>query len=351
MTVVTVAYPLMPVGPGSGGGAEQIAYLLERAIHSAGHRSIVIAASGSQVAGELMETAAFEGEIDDAIRARAQQAHRAAIVKVLSEASVDIIHFHGLDFFSYVPDTRAAMVATLHLPVGWYPKEIFGLRSVTLVSVSNTQANSAPSEASIAVVHNGVEVDRYAAAQPGEYLLWLGRICPEKGVHIALEVAHRLDLPILIAGPVHPFRAHLEYFASCVKPLLGPKCIYLGPVNLQKKIDLFARARCLLIPSLAPETSSLIAMEAAASGVPAVGFASGALPEIIEHGRTGFIANSADEMVMYTRKSREISPEVCRARARERFAADRMRRDYLALYRRLMQRRDLGISSAPHSVL
>lgn len=346
MTILSVAYPLLPVGPASGGGAEQILHLL------AGKDSIVIAASGSSVVGELLETPAFSGEITQEIRAEAQRVHRARIEEALARYGVDLIHFHGLDFHAYLPAANIPMLATLHLPLEWYPAGIFQLPNVFLNCVSRAQASSAPVGAGLSVVSNGIDLARYeVASRKREFLLWLGRICPEKGVHIALEVAHRLDIPMIVAGPVHPFRAHQTYYSERVEPLLDNKRRYAGPIDLGQKIDLLSRARCVLIPSLAAETSSLVAMEAAAAACPVVGFRSGALPEIVEHGLTGFIADSADEMAEYTMRARDISPQRCRKRARERFDAGRMRREYLTLYERVMTTLHLGAGCAPQANL
>jgi glycosyltransferase involved in cell wall biosynthesis len=166
--------------------------------------------------------------------------------------------------------------------------------------------------------------------------LWIGRICPEKGVHIALEVAHRTGLPAIIAGPVHPFREHQLYFSERVQPLLDDQRQYVGPIGLEQKIELLGQASCLLIPSLVAETSSLVAMEAISSGTPVIAFRSGALPEVIDHGATGFIVDSQDEMVIALERIGDISPDICREVARCRFDSARMVRDYLSLYESLL---------------
>ncbi|HWF47190.1 MAG TPA: glycosyltransferase, partial [Bryobacteraceae bacterium] len=188
------------------------------------------------------------------------------------------------------------------------------------------------------VIPNGIPTERYAPAEPRDFLLWLGRICPEKGVHIALEVAHRLEARLIIVGPVHPYPEHLDYFSRQITPLLDDRRTYIGPVELKEKSLLLSRAQCLLIPSLVAETSSLVAMEALSSGTPVIAFRTGALPEIVDDGETGFIVDSAEEMAQAVLRIDHVSRACCRERAVARFDSGRMIDDYLALYERMITR-------------
>lgn len=336
LTVLSVAFPLLPVGSGSGGGAEQILYLLEKGLADAGHRSIVIATNGSKVCGELVETPASTSEITEAMRADVQRIHATKIAETLARTTIDLIHFHGLDFYNYVPPAKVPMLATLHLPLNLYPPSVFDGK-IQLNCVSQNQAMSIPSGHRCPVVENGIDIGQYKlGCEKRNCLLWLGRICPEKGVHIALNVAHHLDLPMIIAGPVHPFYDHQIYFSEKIRPLLDSKRRYAGPADMQKKTDLLSEALCLLVPSLIAETSSLVAMEAIASGTPVVAFRSGALPEIVEHGVTGFIVDSEEEMTRAIEDAVALSPQVCRSRAVERFDYRCMVARYLELYRELI---------------
>ncbi len=334
MTILSVGYPLLPVSSDSGGGAEQILYLVEQGLVKTGNRSVVIAAAGSRIHGELIETPVIDGVITEDVRKSAQEAHRKAINEALARYVFDVIHFHGLDFHAYIPSKSAPKLATLHLPVEWYAHSIFETPELHLNCVSETQADSAPLKTRIPVVMNGVNLDNFhPSAGEKSFLLWLGRICPEKGVDAALRIAHRVDMPMIIAGPVHPFRDHEIYFADRVQPLLDGKRCYAGSVGLDQKITLLSEARCLLVPSLVAETSSLVAMEAFASGTPVIAYRSGALPEIIDHGETGFVVDSEDEMTETVCRISEISPRACRRTAEIRFDSERMIRDYINLYR------------------
>jgi glycosyltransferase involved in cell wall biosynthesis len=334
----------MPVGTARGGGAEQILSILERGLVEQGHQSVVVAASGSKTAGALIETAGFQASSED---------HRAAIAQALREYSVDLIHFHGLDFYEYVPEREIPMLATLHLPLSFYPACAIhggGSHRVMLNCVSQNQVTSDPIASTLAVIPNGIRTEDYAPQTNSEFLLWLGRICPEKGVHIALEVAHRLDATLIVAGPIHPYSTHQEYFCRYVKPLLDERRTYIGPVDLEAKKSLLARAYCVLVPSLVAETSSLVAMEALSSGTPVVAFRRGALPEIIEDNRTGFIVDSAEEMAQAVCEVSSLCRAECRAQAIRRFDWRRMARDYLDLYGRITTRH-LSILRAPHESL
>jgi glycosyltransferase involved in cell wall biosynthesis len=337
MNILSIAYPLLPVGPDSAGGAEQILFLIDRGLVAAGHRSIVVAAKGSRISGELIESAVPAREITDEVRRDVQQVHIECIRDALRCHPIDVIHFHGLDFYTYVPEQGVPMMATLHLPVSFYPPYIFDDPKLMLNCVSQAQANSVPRASKATVVLNGIDTERYRDSSGGkDFLLVLTRICPEKGVHIALQVAHRLNLRLVVAGPVHPFRDHEIYFSERVQPLLDEKRQYVGSVDLDRKTALLAGARCVLIPSLVAETSSLVAMEAISSGTPVIAFRSGALPEVVEHGQTGFIVDTEDQMAEVVQHTGEISPETCRSTAALRFDSHRMVNEYIELYQTLL---------------
>jgi glycosyltransferase involved in cell wall biosynthesis len=339
LTVLNVAFPFAPVGPDAVGGAEQVLAQLDVALVRAGHRSVVLACAGSRPAGTLVATPRATGPMTDAVRRRVHAVYRRAIARALRRWRVDVIHMHGIDFHAYLPPPGPPVLATLHLPPEWYPPAIFDLDrpNTFLHCVSASQRERCPRGARLLPdVPNGVALD---ALRPGRvkrsFLIALGRICPEKGFHIALDAAKRADVPLLLAGQTFPYETHESYFAREIAPRLDDSRRFIGPIGLARKRRLLSAARCLLVPSLAPETSSLVAMEALACGTPVIAFPAGALPEIIEHGRTGFIVRDEREMAEAIREAARIDPEVCRAAARERFSLERTVERYFALYRKL----------------
>ena len=333
LTVLQVAYPLAPVGLDAAGGAEQVLAMLDRGLAARGHRSIVIACEGSKTAGELAATPA-ERAFDDMARRRAWQATRARIAEVLLREPVDLVHLHGVDFYQYLPQDEIPMLATLHLPISFYPERVFDL---PVVCVSRAQQVTCPAGRRPPIVANGIPLDLFPmrASPKQNYALALGRVCPEKGFGLAIGAAQRAGIPLWLAGAVFPYEAHQRYFREDLLPRLAPPHRYLGPVGFAEKLRLLSAARCLLAPSLVAETSSLVTMEAMACGTPAIAFPSGALAELIDNGRTGFLVRDTVEMAAAIARTGEIDPEECRREAQRQFSADRMIDDYLALYERM----------------
>ncbi len=339
LTVLSVAYPLAPVGEDSAGGAEQVLALLDLALTQRGPQSIVVASDGSSVTGTLVKTPGVKGVLDAGARAFVWEEHRKAIARALQGWHIDLVHMHGVDFYRYLPPPGIPVLVTLHLPPGWYPPQVFHLdRPRTyLHCVSAAQERTCPPDAKLLPpIGNGVPVEhlRMSAHKRG-WAMTLGRICPEKGFHIALDAAKAAHVPLLLAGEVYRYPEHEHYYRKEIVPRLDAKRCFIGGIGFERKRRLLSAARCLLVPSLAPETSSLVAMEALACGTPVVAFPAGALTEIVEDGKTGFIVHDEKEMGDAIHAAAGLNPEACRRAARERFSADRMVAQYLDLYEAL----------------
>jgi glycosyltransferase involved in cell wall biosynthesis len=337
LTVLSVSYPLARVSGKTAGGAEQVLSILDQALVRSGHHSIVLAPTGSKCYGLLIPVAVPAGVLGENAKREARRMFRDKLQWTLDHYQVDLLHMHGLDFCDYLPESSIPIVVTLHLPLDWYsPFAILNSRrNVTHVCVSNSQAGRALPRLRIdRVIHNGIDMRRFRPAPSrGDYAVAIGRICPEKGLHLAIDAAHKARVPMIIAGTVFDYPEHRQYFESMIAPQLNGTVRFIGPVGGDRKAQLLGGARCLLITSLVAETSSLVAMEAMASGSPVVAWRSGALPEIVDEGRTGFLVNSVDEMVEAITRAESIDPRACRAEAECRFSSEKMVAEYFDLYR------------------
>ncbi len=351
-TVLSVAYPFAQAGPAAVGGAEQICTSLDHELVRIGYKSLVVAQEGSIVSGELFATAVPNREINPERRESVVRAHQASLDRALASYRVDLIHMHGIDFHRYRTPEHIPILVTLHLPPSWYPDAVWRLPArYHLQCVSETQRLACPPGVRdlLSVVPNGVETPH--ASDPStsreDLALMLSRICPEKNLHVGLDAARRAGLSAILAGATFPYASHLDYLHHEIEPRLGPRAHLLHPVGGKEKHQLLARARCLLLPTLAPETSSLVAMEALAAGTPVIAFPSGAIPEIIEHGRTGFPGRNVDEMASAIRRVHEIDPEHCRATATARYSRSMMFENYLRLYNVLLNRNRRPVIAQP----
>jgi glycosyltransferase involved in cell wall biosynthesis len=339
-TILSVAFPFAHVSLDAVGGAEQIVALLDRDLVKAGHRSIVLAVEGSHVYGTLVPSRAAYGLIGDAQRDKACQQYRQLIEEVLGNYPVDLVHLHGLDFDRYVPAGSVPVLATLHLPPDWYSESIYRIRreNFGMNCVSPSQYRACPASPHLVKpVPNGVDVDALSrVTRKRGYTLTMGRVCPDKGFHLALDAARAAGVELRLAGQVFPYEHHERYFREEIVPRLDKLRRFVGPLGFRAKRRMLSQAKCLVIPSLVPETSSLVAMEALACGTPVIAFRSGALPDIIEEGRTGFIVANEVEMAQALSLVDRLDPEQCRATARARFSAKVMSARYMELYEELI---------------
>ncbi len=342
MKILNVAYPLAPVGPDAVGGAEQVLTYIAEGLTAAGQESFVLACDGSKIDALLFTVTVPQGMIDSEARRKCHYDLKSKIQEIIARGNIDLVHFHGVDFYEYLPSSEIPILATLHLPLLWYPEHIFGSRRLTLQCVSASQRRSGPVSLRPAI-ENGVPIHQLQAPRAREnFALCLGRICPEKGFHHALAATKRAKISCVLAGQVFPYESHIAYFRSELTPLLDSDRRFIGPVGFERKKHLLNSARCLLISSTVPETSSLIAMEALACGTPVIAFPVGALPEIIDHGKTGFLVKDEKEMSEAIEAVERIDPAACQEMAARRFDVTKMVDRYLDLYRQL-----LGKSSLP----
>ncbi len=351
-SILYVAYPLLPVSDESCGGAEQMLWTLESQMARRGYRTTVAACGGSLVEGELLCTGPAASEPDGFEKRDVQ--HRRTVLDFLrreQDSRVDLVHDKSGSFWQSAGQAEVPVLATLHLPRHFYPPQAFANVPTNLFfnCVSETQNRSFTDLTNmVGVVRNGIAVSRFPFVTEKEgYLLWMGRVCEEKGPHVAIEVAKRTGMPLILAGQVYPFSYHEQYYRREIRPYLGlddPRVCFIETPDFRTKRKLLSEARAVLIPSLVDETSSLVAMEAMACGTPVIGFRRGAIPEVVVDSETGFVVDDGEEMAEMVWRMGEINPYACRAHVEINYSAERMADDYEALYERVIgssQRREI----------
>lgn len=253
-------------------------------------------------------------------------------------AEFDVIHNHlgtaGLPFARFVD---VPTLTTLHGPFDDHNRDFFArYADLPYVSISDAQRAGGPALDYRATIHNGLDTARYHLGRKGGYLLHLGRVSHEKGTHVAIEVARRAGYPLIIAGKVDP--VDQAYYAAEVLPHLdGEQIRFIGEVGGAAKYTLLAEAEALIHPVQWPEPFGLAMAEAMASGTPVLAFRLGSIPEVVEPGVTGFVADSVEEMVAAIPWARRLAPLACRRRAVARFGAGRMVRAYAEVFEELAQ--------------
>ena len=251
----------------------------------------------------------------------------------------DIIHFH-IDYlhFPLSRRERIANVTTLHgrldLPDLVPLYHVF--RDMPLISISDAQRRPLPRVNWRATVYHGMPEDRLLPGiGGGNYLAFLGRISPEKGLDEAIAIAKRVGMPLKIAAKVD--RADREYFETVIKGQLDHELIeYIGEIGYSDKNQFLGNAAALLFPIQWPEPFGMVMMEAMACGTPVIAYPRGSVPEIIEDGVNGFIVHDVSEAADAVKRVGELDRDRCRERFEERFTARRMAEDYVAVYEQLI---------------
>lgn len=346
-----LTYPLEPIGPAAAGGSEQIAHLLRAGLAGRSPKGGAAPIELEWFGGGRGTVGA--GALNAAALRRLEERYNRSVIDWLGRrAPFDLIHIHGGPFYRMASAVATPILLTLHLSAALYEPPVRATATnLHLQCVSRTQFRAwraaagpsrlAPSPAPsrlVGWIGNGIDLACFRPRRrprPRAPLLFLGRICREKGAHLAIELARRLRRRLWLAGAVYPLAAHRDYFRRRIAPHLGPGVRWIERPRPQLKRALLAHCAAVVIPSLVEETSSLVAMEAAACGVPVLALRRGALPEIVEHGQTGWIADSVEELAEAASRLEAIDTGRCRERAERRFCARRMCAEYARLYRRL----------------
>jgi glycosyltransferase involved in cell wall biosynthesis len=321
------------------GGTERVAAHLTDALVELGHDVTLFASADARTKAKLVVVRDQAIRLDPAQLKSDLAAHMVQLEEVRSRAGqFDVIHFHtDMIHFPFFEDMPGKTITTLHGRLDL--KDLAGVydrwRQFPIVSISDDQRRPLPNVNWAGTVHHGMAADLYKFHPRSQgYLAFLGRISPEKRPDRAIAIARRLGLRLKIAAKVDA--ADRAYFHDQIEPLIlaEPLVEFIGEIGDDEKSDFLGGAEALLFPIDWPEPFGLVMIEAMACGTPVVAYACGSVPEVIEHGLTGFIVHNDDQAVEAVRQIGQLDRARVRQRFETRFSATAMARRYLDLYAR-----------------
>jgi glycosyltransferase involved in cell wall biosynthesis len=341
MKIAQIAPLYEAVPPRLYGGTERVVARLSDALVELGHDVTLFAAADARTAAHLIPVRDQAIRLDPAPLKSDLAAHLTLLYEVRRRAAqFDVLHFHiDLMHFPVFEALAHKTITTLHgrldirdLTTAYAHWPQFGL-----VSISDAQRQALPDANWLATVAHGFPPSQYrfreAAHQP--YLAFLGRISPEKRPDIAVRLARAAGVPLKIAAKVDA--ADVAYFTSVIRPLLAdPLVHFIGEIGDEDKSEFLGGARALLFPIDWPEPFGLVMIEAMACGTPVIAWNRGSVPEIVEHGVTGFIVDSEKEALAAIAQSDRLDRRAVRATFERRFTATQMAQRYVSVYRKLI---------------
>ncbi len=335
IAIISPLYESVP--PKLYGGTERVVSYLSEALVDAGQEVTLFASGDSITRANLVPVMAkslrLDPECKDPIAC-----HFKLMEEVLRhEREFDIIH-SNVDYLSlaFARRARTPFITTLHgrLDIPEVISIFQEYNDFPLISISDAQRKPMPLANWLKTIYHGVPIDLYSFNnEPEEYLVFVGRISPEKKIESLIRIALKAQVPLKIAAKVG--KVDREYYETVVRPLLDNSLIeFLGEVNDREKNGLLGNAMACLHPADWPEPFGLALIEAMCCGTPVVARKRGSIPEVVDHGVTGFIFDKDEEAVLYIKNQLpSISRTGCRRRFEERFSSRRMSADYLAAYK------------------
>jgi glycosyltransferase involved in cell wall biosynthesis len=336
--IAQIAPLIESVPPKLYGGTERVVYYLTEELARQGHEVTLFASGDSSTSARLIASAPRALRLDPQVRDPLPH-----LVLQLEQVrchahEFDVLHFHvDVLHFPLLRQLRGRSVTTLHGRLDLPDLQPFfaEFTDVPLVSISRDQRSYLPHVNWIGTVHHGMPPAAFAfSAQPkGDYVAFIGRISPEKRPDRAIELAKRTGVRLRMAAKVD--RVDLDYFQRKIEPLLDhPLVEFIGEIGNAEKQAFLGNARALLFPVDWPEPFGLVMLEAMACGTPVIAWRCGSVPEVIDHGVTGYVVESEDEAAKALARIGDLDRGRVRQRFEERFSAARMAHDYLDIYRK-----------------
>ena len=335
MKIAVLSPVWFPVPPSGYGGIEWIVSLLADGLADAGH-DVTLFASGDSKTRAKLDYVFRRAPSERIGQTFWELQHALGCFK--RDGEFDVVHDHtGLMGLALGSLLETPLVHTVHGPLTGHPGELYEqivrmAPRAHLISVSLNQRKPKPGLPWIANVPNALDLSFYPYAPVrGDYLLFLGRMSPDKGAHRAVAIALEAGMPLKIAGKcAEP--AEQEYFDSMVRPHLGAGREYVGEVTHGEKVELLRAARATLFPIEWEEPFGLVMIESMACGTPVIATRWGAVPEVITHGKTGVVVDDWSDVNGALEAADKLQPAVMRREVEDRFTPQRMVADYVAAY-------------------
>jgi glycosyltransferase involved in cell wall biosynthesis len=341
MKIAQVAPLIEAVPPKLYGGTERVVAYLTDALVELGHEVTLFASGDSQTRAHLAPIWPRALRLDPTVHDHFAPLFMQLETVARRAREFDVIHCH-LDYFAY-PTLRllgVPSVTTLHgrLDLPELPPLYALYHEMPVVSISDAQRQPLPEANYVATIHHGLPQRLLKRGPGGDYLAFLGRISPEKAPDAAIRIAAQAGMPLKIAAKID--KADQEYFKTTIEPLLANADVeFIGEIGEHQKSDFLGHAAALLFPIAWREPFGLVMIEAMACGTPVIAFNNGSVPEVLQHGLTGFIVNSESEAAASLRNIHQLDRDRVRAEFDRRFTSHHMAQNYLKLYSRLTRAR------------
>lgn len=328
--------PWFDVPPQAYGGIESLVADLIEALVERGHQVYNVAPGEDGTSARFRRTYA-EPPSERIGESIPEVLHAALAAQHLDDLDVDIIHDHSLAGPLTTRGRKAPTVVTAHGPctgeMGEYYRAICA--DAHLVAISHAQRQSAPDLNWAATVHNAIKTADYAVRESkDDYVLFVGRVTPDKGAHLAIDAARAAGRRIVLAGKLTESHEQ-EYFDAAVRPRLGPDAEFIGEADTEAKAELYGGAYCLAFPICWEEPFGLVMIEAMACGTPVVALRRGAVPEVVADGVTGFVRDDPADLPDAISKAGDLDPAACRRHVEENFDISIMASGYERTYRQI----------------
>ena len=335
LRIAMLAPPWFELPPTGYGGIEQVCALLVDGLVARGHRVTLFGAGIRTGTHATFARTVDKTQGDRVGQALPELAHVARADRMLDETSFDVVHDHTNVGLLSAVRRGVPTVATVHgNPVGELGDFLSCVdREIGLVSISYAQRTLNSALPWIGTVHNGYADTEPPKTEPGRGpVLWLARFIADKGPDLAIEACRAAGMPLVLAGKANE-DVERQYLKEVVEPMLGPDVELVVNGGRQRIRELLINAPCLLLPLRWEEPFGMVLTEAMASGTPVVTLNRGSAPEVIEHGRTGFVCDDPADLPDALRRVHELSPADCVAHVRDRFSPDLMAQRYERIYR------------------